>query len=305
MANTTLQKLTGSRRSRGPLAWLDWLPQPSRRKPPESIEVETSKASLDKLIEAEIIPRLMLVHQGEEQTSESPLPGTTNGHIINCEDVDAFARKAISLEPEILVKEAKVFLNTGNSQDDILLKLLAPAARRLGEFWEDDSFDFADVTLGLMKLQRVLESVGAVTTTGIAISSSAPRILLTTPPNETHTFGVALVGEFFARSGWRVQCEPNVESGQLIATVSEHHFDIVGISAFKDIDPKALKSLINDVRNASANTDIKVFVGGRIFNEDPSLMRRVKADAMATDGVRAVVAAERLLRENKRVQVTQ
>ena len=42
-----------------------------------------------------------------------------------------------------------------------MVDLLAPAARLLGEYWEDDRCDFVDVTMGLWRLQEVVHEIAA------------------------------------------------------------------------------------------------------------------------------------------------
>ena len=42
----------------------------------------------------------------------------------------------------------------------IFLDLLAPTARRLGEMWETDTTDFANVTLAVSRLQRIMRHLG-------------------------------------------------------------------------------------------------------------------------------------------------
>lgn len=303
MAHTASQKLQIASLARAPLSWLNWRPLAPRAKVAEAASASPPREVLDNLIEAEIIPRLMLIHR-DTANSAPPVIDQHRSHAgFSADDVDRFARQAVDATPDLLVDAVTRLLHEGVSHDDILLKLLAPAARRLGEYWDEDSADFADVTVGLMKLQRVLDCVTADAPVGMDTSSRAPRILLTPAPGEQHVFGVTMVGEFFARSGWCVRCEPNAESEHLVNTVSEQHFDIVGISASSDIQLKAFRSVIQLVRTASLNPAVMVLVGGQAFNSDPALARRVGADAMATDGVRAVVTAERLIDKLPRAEV--
>ncbi len=304
MADAALQKfqLAGLARARqDALSVGQWGASP---KGPEAEDTGPSKEVLEKLIEAEIIPRLMLAHRAGAQRPERPSAersaGSRSG--FTAEDVDAFARQTVEADPDVVVEAVMGLLHEGVSYEDVLLRLLAPAARRLGEYWDEDSADFADVTLGLMKLQRVLECVSADAPVGMGAGANAPSILLTPAPGDQHVFGLVIVGEFFSRSGWCVQCEPSAQSDHLLATVAERHFDVVGLSASSQISVKALQALLQRIRTASHNPAIVIMVGGQQFNEDPALVRRVGADAMANDGVRAVVAAERLIHKLTRAE---
>lgn len=294
MAGATLQKfsLAGlARATQESLDWKSWV-QGSR-----GIDTDgpPSQEVLDKLIEGEIIPRLMLTTRPPEQADETePGPGASPA-AFGPEDIDAFALRAVRQDPAELVDEVHRLMDAGASHEDILLKLLAPAARRLGKMWEEDACDFADVTIGLMKLHRVLEQVNAETPSGLGAGDASPRVLLTPVPGEQHMFGVVMVGEFFSRSGWRVCCDAVLDESQLLDSVSQDAFDVVGLSASGAVDSRALKALVRKVRSASCNPELVIIVGGQAFNEDVELARRIGADATAADGVRAVVTAERMV----------
>jgi methylmalonyl-CoA mutase cobalamin-binding domain/chain len=302
MGETALQRLglAGlARATQGTLDWRNWGHGANRSELDSSAP---SKEVLDKLIEAEIIPRLMLTTR---DAADRARPAATEGGLSRSfapDEIDAFARRTVTSDAGDLVDEVNRLIADGVSHEDILLKLLAPAARRLGKLWDEDLCDFADVTIGLMKLHRVLGCVNAEAPTGIGAGGASPRVLLAPAPGEQHVFGVVMVGEFFARSGWRVRCESVAESEHLVATVANDHFDVVGLSASSDVNMKALKTAIHNVRNASCNPDIVIMVGGQLFSEDVSLARRVGADATAIDGVRAVVTAERLVHRLARAE---
>lgn len=296
MADTAFDKmgLTGlARATQASLHWRNWTPGAKRS---ELEEDELSAEMLNKLIEVEIIPRLMLVSRDSTaDAAVSPAPDASS-RPFSASEVDRFARQAIEQDPDALVEQINQRLVSGAaSHEDVLLRLLAPAARRLGELWDDDRVDFADVTIGLMKLHRVLERINADTPCDMGAGRSAPRVLLAPAPGEQHVFGVVMVGEFFAKSGWRVQCETAPCDDDLVAAAAADHYDVIGLSVSAELNAKTLRAAIRKVRGASRNRDVKVFVGGQVFNGDPGLARRVGADATATDGVRAVVMAERMV----------
>jgi len=270
--------------------WRTWTPggkrfELGRDQPPAEV--------LDKLIEAEIIPRLMLANRASAGPAEVVALAPARG--FGVEDVDQFARRTIHADPDDLSDQVQGLLDGGVSHEDVLLKLLAPAARRLGQLWNEDLCDFTEVTIGLMKLHRVLQRVSDHAPADRGAGSAAPRILLAPALGEQHLLGVLMVGEFFSRSGWYVRCEPHPNSDHLVSSVSEEHFDVVGLSASTHAAAKALASEIRQIRAASLNPDVVIMVGGPVFNEDVGLARRIGADATAIDGVRAVVTAERLI----------
>jgi len=301
MAETGLNRLGLAGLARATQHSLDWTGWGQGAKSCELDQSGPSQDVLDRLIEAEIIPRLMLINRDAVDSLDPELDAARTVR-FEPDQIDDFARRAVTGDPEDLVLEVERLMDNGASHEDILLKLLAPAARRLGRLWDEDVCDFGDVTIGLMKLHRVLERVNADTPCGLGVGGVSPRVLMAPAPGEQHVFGVVMVGEFFARSGWRVRCESTPVAEHLAKAVSEDHYDVVGLSASSEINVKNLRAAIKLIRARSLNRDVVVLVGGHVFNEDLGLAKRVGADATATDGVRAVVTAERLVHRLSRAE---
>ncbi len=266
------------------LDWRNWAPSSRRFERADQPPAEV----LDKLIESEIIPRLMLANRVAKRANVVSM-ADFKPRPFSEESVDEFARRAVTVDAEILCDEVEARVKAGVSHEDLLLRLLAPAARRLGKLWEEDDMEFTDVTIGLMKLHRVVQRInedapldraasGSAPRVLLApalgeqhlnedapldraASGSAPRVLLAPALGEQHLLGVLMVGEFFSRAGWNVRCEPHKTAKHLISCVSEEHFDVVGLSASTQNAVDSLSGEIRDLRAASLNPDVFVLVG--------------------------------------------
>ncbi len=95
----------------------------------------------------------------------------------------------------------------GMSAEAVITEVLSATARHLGVMWEQDRCTFVDVTLGLSRLQQLLRIYGPAFEAEPALQGSGRRLLLAVVPGEQHTFGLAIVEEFFRRAGWHVQSE--------------------------------------------------------------------------------------------------
>ena len=114
---------------------------------------DLSGSLLTKVIEGEIIPRLFLAHRA---LSGSGPPETGQDNVLTSE---AFARLVLVSESDEILAHVETLLDHGMTLERVFLDLLAPVARKLGEFWEEDHCTFTDVTLGLSRLHRVLHEV--------------------------------------------------------------------------------------------------------------------------------------------------
>jgi methanogenic corrinoid protein MtbC1 len=252
---------------------------------------DPSFARLVRTIEGEIIPRLMLAHReapaARDRADGRLAPGRA--------EVEELVRLALAHEADVASAFVSALRDQGVAVEALYLDLLAPAARRLGELWSADLADFAEVTVGLGRLQRVAHSLRGSLPEEDESPGGERRALLVAVPGEQHTFGLSLVAEFFRRAGWSVTSEPLGTVQDLLDLVRREWFAVVGLSVSAEARMAGLASVILGVRRVSCNRAVGVMVGGRIFNERPELVAQVGADATAPDGRQAVAQAQSLL----------
>ncbi|RIV85606.1 cobalamin B12-binding domain-containing protein [Aurantiacibacter zhengii] len=245
---------------------------------------------VDKLIAGTIIPHLLLIRP----TAPGERPAIENGTIHPDEALE-FATLALTLEAGDLFDRVEAYLDRGVSAETIFLDLLAPAARRLGVMWQEDTCDFVDVTMGLWRLQEILRTV-AENSPAIMEGAIAPRSIMLSPmPGEQHSFGTLMVEEVFARAGWTSEVLLEPRRLELLALVKDRSFDIVGLTLSGDCPSDALSEFINCLRSVSKNPDLIVMIGGRLVNSDPSMVDRAGADGTAVDASSALRLAEQLV----------
>src|SRR6185437_15712510 len=95
--------------------------------------------------------------------------------------------------------------------------------------WETDATDFANVTIAVSRLQRIMRRLGERFFEDANRGGDA-SILLTIIPGEQHSFGLSMVAEFFRRAGWNLCTGPFSSHQELTSLVHNHWFDIVGFS---------------------------------------------------------------------------
>lgn len=248
-------------------------------------------AHLARIIEAEIIPRLMLAHRAEAgclplAPVDAPAP--------SAEEIAEFAALVLSSPVAATAAYVDTKRQEGMSLDAVYLDLLSPTARHLGYLWEQDLCDFNDVTLGLWRLQQLLHELSHTFRDDVAPVTAYRKTLLVPAPGEQHTFGLFMVSEFFRRAGWQVWGELPTSMEQLLSTVRNESFDMVGFSAGCELQIEPLKKAITSVREESRNREVIIMVGGPIFGLHPEYVDAVGADATASDGREAVTRASTL-----------
>ncbi|RZL35274.1 MAG: cobalamin B12-binding domain-containing protein [Rubrivivax sp.] len=255
---------------------------------PHLVSSNTSEdMQLSRIVELEIIPRLMLMHSAQPLQDRPPLPPLT----LTIEHVHTLARLAAEGDADSASSYVRALLDAGASQEQVFLDLLAPCARWMGEMWEDDRYDFSQVTIGLWRLQRVLHEQGSRFSQVARPDADSHRALLAAVPGAQHTFGVVMAAEFFSRAGWDVECEPKASWIDLQTRLTDNWFDMFGLSVATGDSIPHVASAILDMREASANRAIFVMVGGPMAAQNPNLAALCGADAMGSDAIAAVEAA--------------
>jgi methanogenic corrinoid protein MtbC1 len=247
--------------------------------------------SLVRAVEGEIVPRLLLARRA----GLAP-PTAANGSEVEAGDADELARLLLLHDVEVPFAYVESIRYRGVEVRDIYMRLLAPAARRLGVLWDQDEVDFLQVTMGLGRLHQLLQRISLLAPGPERLDSRGHgrRALLATVPGESHAFGVMMVSQFFRQNGWEVCNEFPATEHDLAACVGSQPFALVGLSAGCEARIDALIAAVRAVRRASRNAAVGVIVGGPLFKDHPELAVRVGADATAEDGEQAALLAERV-----------
>ncbi len=268
----------------------DWRFEAGDGRKGDQTSTDPKISQLAQSIEFGIIPRLMLAHRGDQ------LLRAPSGPAVSRDDVQEFVRIVVEHDVAIASAYVEMLRGRGVAVEVILLEVMAPAARLLGDLWMEDLCSFAEVTVSLSSMQQILRSLK--TATEPAHFGEAGRALLATIAGEQHSFGLFVAEDFLRRSGWSVRTAISASRAALLTRVGQERFDLIGLSASCDHLLDQFGSTIQALRRASLNRHVTIVVGGRIFVESPELVVRVGADAMATDG-RQLISMLRSIPKNR------
>jgi methanogenic corrinoid protein MtbC1 len=242
-------------------------------------------------IEHDIIPRLVRAHPQAQAVAAA----SDTGCRPCAADVEAFSAFVMARDDAAINACISSWRGRGTSVETLFVDLLAPAARHFGALWEDDRCHFADVTVGLGRLQQIMRGLSSAFGTEIEPPVGGRRALLLPSPGDQHTFGLSMVAEFFARAGWEVAGVIDPMPMLIQDKVHNEWFDLVGISAGSSTRLDGLQSCIASLRRHSHNRAIAVMVGGPLFAMNPELVATVGADGTCSDARHAPALAESLL----------
>lgn len=266
-------------------AFSDIPPRVSQPRPQP--EADVAPDALARIVEAEILPRLMLAHRRTGRRA-------AEAHAPSPEEIAAFSAMLLAPGPVDIDAQAAVLRDGGLPLPKLLLDLLAPAARHLGELWEEDTCDFLAVTEALGRLQAISRRL-----CGQLEDESVPpagrSILLMPCPGETHLFGLSIVASVFREAGWEVTTAASGPGLDPAALLQDDWFDVVGVSLSCAAFLPALAATVPLLRRASRNPDLRVIVGGPYFATVGDEGLPADVDACVPDGRQAPGVAEALL----------
>ncbi|MCA3555767.1 B12-binding domain-containing protein [Aestuariivirga sp.] len=173
----------------------------------------------------------------------------------------------------------------GASPENLMLDLLAPAARLMGEHWREDHRDFVEVTLGMARLQQLVRQFRLPATGGAQLRGHA---LLVPAPGEQHTFGLRVVEEHLLRAGWRVSVHITASASDITRLAAEEFYDFVGFSLSTERLLPALREAALRLRPTARNRQLRVAVGGGLFDGLDIAPGEIGADAIVMDARDAV-----------------
>lgn len=259
----------------------------------KTLESQRCKASLLEVIESQIIPRLL---------QALPAGNASNEQAFNAvyqpteQEISEFAQLCLSSDEKSGMAFVQKVLEADVGNDSVFLHLMAPAARHLGLLWDQDDVDFTQVTLGLMRMHQITHQLGYEYQDGPQHAGTVRRVMLACAPGSQHIFGLAIVAEFFRKSGWQVVVEIANSALELDHAVKNEWFDLIGLSVGLTDQIPALPVLIDRLRSASHNPGVSVLLGGPAFITNSVSAQSLGADGISIDAAQAVALGASLLR---------
>lgn len=247
----------------------------------------TELEALVNVIEASVIPQITQVRTADADIAKCPGIGER--------EVDSLLEAVLGGHDKSAKNILKQHVNSGTSDEQICLDLLAPTAGRLGSGWLSDDVSFYQVTTGVAQLQSLLRSLDRLRLSIAASAGCGHKVILCGAPGEQHLFGLSMLEFFFRREGWDTISTVGMSPDETLSILKRGPCDLVAFSCSCSGLLDDLASAIQLTRNESIKHDIKIMVGGQLFSNNPDLVSAVGSDAGACDANEAVRVARSLI----------
>ncbi len=255
---------------------------------------------------AAVLRDLMLAAVIPQLAAQHGLAGTA-AHVAAALPIDPRTPELVSRLLESDQAAALDFIrhlqDDGSSLLPLYATLLEPAARSLGDLWNEDQCSEFDVTLGLCRMQTAIRLMGINVALPPQSALLKPAVLITPEPGELHHLTATLDSEMLNRAGWNPSTQfPDTDSA-LQDMVSDTWFDALDLSLSAAFHREhwlpRVAHTIELARHASQNPALVVLVGGRAFVEQGDAGHQVGADAAVTTTRQLQSAILNILRRNR------
>jgi len=155
-------------------------------------------------------------------------------------------------------------LEAGLTVHDVCFDHLAPAARRLGELWEEDKLPFTDVTLATARIQSMLRRMPSGRK--LPVFNDAKGAVFAAVPGEEHTLGVMMAADLFRRKHWDVCLLVGLTHGEMMDRLRRDDRPVIGLSCSGDHSYDALTAVLKDL--SRHRKDAEVLLSGQIVEQE-------------------------------------
>ncbi len=177
-------------------------------------------------------------------------------------------------------------LNHGIRLQDIYMQIFTPVLKETGRLWMQGEMPLAfghyitaATELIMSQLYHHIFKIDKGTHVFIGACAFG----------ELHEIGLRMISDLLEMDGWNTHyLGSNIDDDALIKMLIDHHADVLGISVTIAHQLDGTANVIKKIRSMDELADLKVIVGGYVFNHSKDLWKKVGADFFAADAEEAV-----------------
>jgi methylmalonyl-CoA mutase cobalamin-binding subunit len=151
-----------------------------------------------------------------------------------------------------------------------------------------DKLDFVMLNIVLVHLQKLLHDFSAEFLQESPQACKGWSLLLLTEPGAHHSMGLFMLSEFFKRAGWMVTLGVPQDVAEFKRLFQSDWFDAVGISVSTDRHLATLATVLPQLKAASDNLNLHMFVGGPMALREPERLKSLAAEVVSAEAPETV-----------------
>ena len=181
----------------------------------------------------------------------------------------------------------------GVSIRDLYLQVFQPAQREVGRLWQNNIISVAEEHYCTASTQALMAQFYPQI---LATPRTGRKVVVACVGSELHEIGTRMVADFFEMDGWDgLYIGASTPAAALVDLVCRERPDLVALGITMTYHLSTARDLIGRLRSDSRCANVKVIVGGYVFQDRPDLWRFIGADGAATDAAAAVALGNSLI----------
>jgi methanogenic corrinoid protein MtbC1 len=186
----------------------------------------------------------------------------------------------------------------GRGVGEIYKTVFERTLKEIGLMWMQDRLDVAEEHYFSASTQLIMSQLYPYIT-GASKEKKNAVCLTIAVCGEFHEIGARMVADFMEMDGWATFfLGNNLCSEDIVKAAVDHKPDVLALSATMFFNVEPIARAIRVLRTVERLNKLVILAGGRPFNQDPELWKKVGADGSASSAEEAVKLANRLV--NKR-----
>ena len=218
-----------------------------------------------------------------------------SSYALDATEIDRITDLLLNVEEDAFELAITTHKAHGLPIDYIVLDLIPEIARKLGKHWEEDNLSFADVSIGVNKLERVIYKLDYLFQANQLERQQNKSIFISGCPGTQHSLGTLIFANFMTFSGWQVHRPNKVNIDSMVEGVESKTHQALAISVATNEQLEQLPKLIDLLRQKSKNPKIIVLIGGPLYNKAPNAFDHIPADIKACSPEESVQKLEQHL----------
>ena len=197
-------------------------------------------------------------------------------------ETDALAQAVAAADPGQFQSLRDELRRRRVSESDLVDLYFPPVARKLGQDWADDALGFAEVSIGVARMQAVLHDISRDWFSNNSARPDSATTLLLVPNGEQHSFGALVLMGRLRRRGISVLLQTGATPDTVQALLRRRSFDCVMLSVAceEKLEPSA--RLVRAIRR-TAEAPVRIVVGGAVLERCADAARWTGADLATCD----------------------
>ncbi len=182
-----------------------------------------------------------------------------------------------------------------HSYDCLLIDVLGPVLRIVGELWQEEDFSLAHAYVAAKIVEDAFEKYSSHEGDNSHNTGTKGPVVLGNIEDDCHPLGRRLVATFLRADGWIVHdLGIDVEASKFIDHAIQVGAKVIGISAMIFTTAENILRVRAEIDKRGLTNRIQLAVGGAVFRLRPELVGHVGGDGTAVDALDAPALFTRL-----------